>query len=147
MIVAILPILGLIIGASLQYFFTRYLENQRHHRELRTQAYLDYLKSISELAHLNDPQGSQERDLFAKVADAKARICLYGSEGVLRAFALFEKLGATITSPMQQKAFVGMVLAMREDSGSTYVSSTEDIEMLLLGKHDWQGRDHHRSSK
>jgi hypothetical protein len=65
--IAILSFFGVIIGASLQYVFTRYLDNQRHHRDLRTQAYLDYLNSVSGLAHLNEPQGSQERDLLAKV--------------------------------------------------------------------------------
>ncbi len=49
---AILSFLGVVMGASFQYVFTRYLDNQRHQRELRTQAYLDYLKSISGLAHL-----------------------------------------------------------------------------------------------
>jgi hypothetical protein len=68
---AILSFFGVVIGASLQYVFTRYLDNQRHHRELRTQAYLDYLKSVSGLAHLNEAQGSQERDLLAAAADAK----------------------------------------------------------------------------
>jgi membrane protein DedA with SNARE-associated domain len=48
---AILSFLGVVMGASLQYVFTRYLDNQRHQRELRSQAYLHYLKSISGLAH------------------------------------------------------------------------------------------------
>ncbi|MGA7046185.1 MAG: hypothetical protein WBY98_07980 [Candidatus Sulfotelmatobacter sp.] len=52
MTTAILSFLGVVMGASFQYVFTRYLDNQRHQRELRTQAYLDYLKSISGLAHL-----------------------------------------------------------------------------------------------
>ena len=52
---AILSLFGVVFGASLQYVFTRYLDNQRHHRELRTQSYLDYLNSVSGLAHLNEP--------------------------------------------------------------------------------------------
>lgn len=44
---AILSIIGVLVGASLQYLFTRYLETQRQRRELRTQAYLDYIKSAS----------------------------------------------------------------------------------------------------
>ena len=66
MLTAILPVVGVLVGASLQYLFTRYLETQRYQRDLRTQAYLDYIKSVSGLARLNDPQGSQERDLLAK---------------------------------------------------------------------------------
>jgi hypothetical protein len=50
---------GLVVGAYLQYLFTSHLESKRHQRELRTQAYLDFLKCVSELAHLNDPSDSQ----------------------------------------------------------------------------------------
>ena len=64
MLTAVLPVVGVLVGASLQYFFTRYLEAQRYQRDLRTQAYLDYIRSISGLAHLNDPHGSQERDCW-----------------------------------------------------------------------------------
>jgi hypothetical protein len=55
MTTAILSLFGVLLGASLQYVFTRYLDNQRHHRELRTQSYMDYLNSVSGLAHLNEP--------------------------------------------------------------------------------------------
>ncbi|MBZ5680303.1 MAG: hypothetical protein LAO24_09380 [Acidobacteriia bacterium] len=107
MTTAILSIFGVIIGASLQYVFTRYLENQRHRRELRTQAYLDYLNSVNGLAHPNEPQGSQQRDLFAKAADAK-----------------------------QRAAFVAMVAAMRKDSGNTAGPGIEDMDTVLLGSRD-----------
>jgi hypothetical protein len=134
--IAILSFFGVIIGASLQYVFTRYLDNQRHHRDLRTQAYLDYLNSVSGLAHLNEPQGSQERDLLAKVADAKGRVCLYGSKEVIHAFALFEKLGAVVSSVQQRAAFVAMVIAMRNDSRNSADPGTEDIALVLLGSRD-----------
>jgi hypothetical protein len=52
MLTAVLPVVGVLVGASLQYFFTRYLETQRHQRDLRTQAYLDYIRAMSGLGHL-----------------------------------------------------------------------------------------------
>jgi hypothetical protein len=110
MLTAVLPVVGVLVGASLQYLFTRYLETQRYQRDLRTQAYLDYIKSVSGLARLNDPQGSQERDLLANAADAKARICLYGSGEVVKALASFEKLGAAVISPPQCESFVAMIM-------------------------------------
>jgi hypothetical protein len=117
---------------------SRYLENQRHHREVRTQAYLDYLKSVSEQARLNNPEGSAEDDLLsAKTLDAKERICLYGSKEVIHAFAVFEKLGATISSDQQRTAFVAMVAAMRADSGNASTQDTQvDVEMVLMGRRD-----------
>ncbi len=136
MMTAVLSIFGLVIGATLQYFFTRHHENQRYLRELRTQAYLDFLKGVAHMAHLNDTHGSQERDAYAKVTDAKARICLYGSGEVIEAFAVFEKLGATVQSLPQQEAFVAMIWAMRRDSGSTSGPQVEDIATVLLGIRD-----------
>jgi|HubBroStandDraft_6_1064221.scaffolds.fasta_scaffold04953_7 hypothetical protein len=52
MLTSILPVVGVLVGASLQYFFTRYLEAQRYQRDLRTGAYIDYVKAVSGLATL-----------------------------------------------------------------------------------------------
>ena len=97
---------------------------------------MDYLKCISGLAHLNELQGSQERDLLATAADAKGRICVYGSMEVIHAFAVFERLGAVISSAKQQEAFVAMVAAMRKDSGNAAGPETEDMGIVLLGSRD-----------
>jgi len=133
MLVAVLSVVGVLVGASLQYFFTRNHDAQRYQRDLRTQAYLDYIKSVTGLAHLSDPQGPQERDLWASAADAKARICLYGSGEVIQAFAAFEQLGAMLSSPSEQRCFVAMIAAMRKDSGNESPANIEDIRLLLLG--------------
>jgi hypothetical protein len=130
---AIFSFFGVVIGASLQYIFTRYLEVQRHGRELRTQAYLDFINCVSELAHLNEPQGSQERDLLAKTTSAKGRICLYGSREVIHAFAAFENLGAVISSPEQRAGFVALLAAMRKDSGNAAGPEAQDMQVVLLG--------------
>ncbi|MGB7601327.1 MAG: hypothetical protein WBM24_13535 [Candidatus Sulfotelmatobacter sp.] len=97
---------------------------------------MDYLKPVSGLAHLNEAQGSQERNLLAAAADAKGRICLYGSKEVIHAFAVFERLGAVISSAKQQTAFIAMVAAMRKDSGDAAGPTTDDIGMILLGSRD-----------
>jgi hypothetical protein len=85
---------------------------------------------------LNDPSGSQERDLFARTADAKARICLYGSGEVIHALAVFEKLGAVVSSTQQHAAFVAIVSAMRNDSGNAAGPEVEDMARVLLGNRD-----------
>jgi hypothetical protein len=132
--IAIMSFLGVVIGASLQYIFTRYLETQRHLRELRSQAYLDYFKGISEQVHRTDLQELEDRDPLGRVADAKARICLYGSRDVIRSLASFENLGAALSSNEQRAAFVAMVAAMRADSGVVPPPESRDIEIVLLGK-------------
>ena len=136
MFTAILAILGIIVGAVLQYVFTRHIENQKHFQSLRALAYTDYLKSVCEQANLGaQPFSKEHREIFARTADAKSRICLFGSNEAVDAFAVFETLGASMNSPEQRKAFLSMVAIMRSDSGGSDDASIENLEIVLLGHH------------
>ena len=118
MITALLSFIGVVIGASLQYVFTRHIEDQRHIRNLRSKAYMDYLKNVAELANFRPQEKSKERtELMVRTADAKARISLYGSNRAIEAFSEWEQLGPTMASEEQRQTFISMVHAMREDSG------------------------------
>lgn len=131
---AVLSFLGIIIGAALQYFFTRHLDNQKYQRELRTKAYTDYLKSVSELASVRPQCQSQDgKELSARTADAKCRICVYGSVEAVKAFAEFERLGAAMNTSEQCAAFSRMVAIMRSDSTNGGAVASLDLEIVLLG--------------
>lgn len=131
---AILSILGLVVGAVLQFFFSKHLDNKKHQRDLRAKAYADYLQCVSEQATLGHQQQSTERQqLWARIADAKCRISLYGAPAVMAAFAKFERMGAAINSEEQRRAFVDMVLAMRQDALGNSLINHADIEIILLG--------------
>ena len=134
MLTAILSFLGVMIGASLQYIFTRHIESQRHLRDLRSKAYMDYLRCVCEQAQFKLKEDTKERqELFTRTADAKTRICLYGSNEAIEAFSIFEKLGPTMGTDDQRRAFTSMVLIMRNDSGSKLGAQPEDIQTVLLG--------------
>ena len=134
MTAAIFSFVGVVVGAFLQYYFTRHLDGQKHHRELRTAAYTDYLKCVSELANLGRNRASQEgRELTFRTADAKCRICLYGSSAVIEAFARFERLGATMATPEQSISFTRMVSLMRNDSSRGEVVGDAELQTVLLG--------------
>lgn len=134
MTAAIFSFVGVIVGAVLQYFFTRHLDSQKHHRELRTAAYTDYLKCVSEHASFGRKRESQEgQELASRTADAKCRICLYGSSDVIGAFANFERLGATMNTPEQCQAFTRMVSIMRDDSARGGLVEGADLQVVLLG--------------
>jgi hypothetical protein len=131
---AIFSFFGIIVGATLQYFFTRHLDRQKHHRELRTMAYSDYLKCVSEQANLGKQRQSQEgREIASKTADAKCRICLYGSSLAVEAFAEFERLGASMNTVDQCTAFTRMVAIMRTDTANGGEVELTDLEAVLLG--------------
>lgn len=133
---AAFSLIGLVVGAVLQFLFTRHLDNKKHQRDLRAKAYADYLQCVSELANLGHQRSSAEgRQLGAKTADAKCRISLYGAPAVISAFAKFERLGAAMSTDEQCRTFTDMVAAMRHDTlGSSSVDQT-DLETVLLGVH------------
>lgn len=130
---ALLPLIGIIIGAFLQYYFSRHLENVRIQREARIQAYTDYLKSICELAFPNQGESTDGSVINARIADAKCRICLYGSRKAITAFALFEERGASISTPEQYNAFISMVKIMRKDSVKSANVSIDQLGLILFG--------------
>ena len=131
---AIFSLIGLVIGAILQFIFTRHLDSQKYQRELRTKAYTDYLKCVSEHANLAQQRESPEgRELSAKTADTKCRICLYGSSAVIEAFADFERLGAAMNTQKQSLAFTHMVSIMRSDSASKGQATLDNLQTILLG--------------
>ncbi|GLQ31948.1 hypothetical protein [Litoribrevibacter albus] len=134
MLTALISFLGVVIGASLQYFFTKHIENQRHLRDLRSQAYMDYLKCVCEQAQFRPKLGSKEQqELFSRTGDAKSRICLYGSREAISAFSNFEKLGASMARQDQRDAFTTMISIMRTDSGSELCEDTTDLQNVILG--------------
>jgi len=133
MTAAIFSFIGIVIGAALQYVFTRHLDNLRAHRDARTKAYTDYLRCVSEHANLDQMHSSDGHELGARTADAKCRVCLYGSSQVVAAFAQFERLGATMNSQEQQAAFTRMVTIMRHDSTGSAGVTSGDLQVVLLG--------------
>src|SRR5438477_3388886 len=87
----LLPLLGVLVGAGLQYFFSRSAEVKRHERTLRIDAYSDYLRSVGEAETLKmDPQATRRSDVMARAIAAKARVCVHGSAAVVVALARFE---------------------------------------------------------
>ena len=73
-LVAILPLMGVVIGAILQFWLSRAAERDKHAADRRSQAYADYLRAVAAAAHL----GSDEdwRDAHRDIADAKARMAV-----------------------------------------------------------------------
>jgi len=122
----IFTLVGILIGAVLTFFLTRRQESEKHSRLMVTQAYSDYLRAVAEGAHLN--LESKEAQISARITDAKARICLYGSPDVVRQLAAFDKAGGAIVTPEQHDLFATLVLTMRGDSKVR----REDLERVLF---------------
>lgn len=133
MTIILLSFLGIIAGAALQYIVTRRLEHQKQHRDLRTLAYTDYLKSVCEQATLAlQPLSTEGRELRARMANAKSRIWLYGCEEVVSSLAAFERLGSKLNTREQRNCFAALVSTMRKDSKGHSGASIENLEILAI---------------
>ncbi len=132
---AIAGLAGIAIGASLTSFFARRTNETKHYLELGTQAYVDFMKSTAALAIAQKNKNvEKEFDATAQLADAKARICIYGSAGVIKDLAAFWRNGAQLDSPERYSAFVRLAQAMRK-SGIMMKQPVPnaDIAQLLVG--------------
>jgi hypothetical protein len=124
---ALLTLAGIILGSVLTYLFTRSHENKKHLRLLQTEAYADYLRCVAEAAHIN--LQTDAAALFARAADAKTRICLYGAPEVITLLAAFQRAGGATNTKEQRDAFLKLVAAMRCDP----TVAASDLDVVLFG--------------
>lgn len=122
-------LLSVLVGAVIGAALSRWTDRARHHEELRSKAYADYLRAVASAAHLRSDD--DERDAFREASDAKARIAVYGSADVIRALARFEEAGANLSSREAINGFVSLVSAMRPTKGSV---EERQLSLLLLGR-------------
>jgi hypothetical protein len=116
------------IGAALQFWFSRAAERMKHTESLRSQAYADYLRAVAAAAHLRSDEDL--RDAHRDAADAKARIAVYGSVSVISALARFAETGAVLTNGPPADAFLALVSSMRPSEAAV---SDRDLKLVLLG--------------
>ena len=126
---AVLSLIGVALGASLQYYFGRTLEGRKQLAVQRAQAYVDYFKAVALLA-----QHSGGKDHLAMAADAKVRVCIYGSPSVIRCLSAFEATGAIINSADGAVAIMELLRAMRNDTGMGDGGiGQQDFQRIVLG--------------
>ena len=124
---AILPLVGILVGAILHHWFSRAAETSKQVSLLRSAAYVDYLRAVARLAHSST---SEERSTaLLGASDAKARIAIYGTTPVVRALARFEEGGPVLDNADSMQRFVEFVSA----AGVSNASPAE-LKLVLLGK-------------
>lgn len=127
-ITALLSLLGVALGAGLQFASSRAVERARHGEELQARSYADYLRAVAAAGHLRSDEDL--RDAHRDAADAKARIAVYGRAPVVQALARFEQTGAVLSNPESCAAFIALVGSMR---GPGEAVTSRDLEVVLLG--------------
>jgi hypothetical protein len=128
----LLPLIGLVVGATLQFALSRVGESTKAKSALRVQAYVDYIACLTDSTYLRESE--RKAEVLSRAANAKTRISIYGTADVISALAEFEKTGAEIRTKEQQMAILTLISTMRAESvGKQHDVSNEDLGLMLLG--------------
>ena len=126
--IAIIPLVGVALGATLQFRLSRAAAREQHAESLRSQACSDYLRAVAAAAHLRSDEDL--RDAHRDAPDAKSRIAVYGSADTISALSRFEEAGGVLVDGPAVEAFVTLVASMRPSGDSV---PTRDLKTILLG--------------
>jgi hypothetical protein len=125
-------ITGLVVGLGV-VFLNRNSETIKQFQILKMSAYSDFIRGIAGLAILqNEPieemreHVSRGREYKALVADAKARIAIYGDETVVSSLAQFLRGGSILDTPERNKEFTSVCQKMRADDSAAPPSNISD---------------------
>jgi len=116
-VVALVGVVGVVLGAIAQFVFTKRTEATKHFQELRSTAYTDFIKGTAGIAISQRLRADEsEREFTILLADAKARIAVYGAPQVVSAMSAFFRHHSSLDSPAALNAFISIVQEMRHDT-------------------------------
>ncbi|MEE9355732.1 MAG: hypothetical protein V3U75_09110 [Methylococcaceae bacterium] len=134
----VLPILGIVTGASIQSYYAKKAENKKQVLMSKTNAYVDYLECVSQSAHMDRSSKNELALLLSRTVSSKSKICVYGSKEVILALARFEETGANMGSKENAEIFINLCSAMRKDHMDENTEELlEEMNVILLGKGRW----------
>lgn|SRR5579863_832288 len=126
---------AVILTAFLTYIFAKTGDRRKHYQDLRTTAYVDFVKSAAGIAIAqNYSDHAKVLESTILMVDAKTRISIYGSKKVISALANFFKQHGMLNNKIAYTAFVEIVEAMRaETPNGMEVVDHEQLGNLLFG--------------
>jgi hypothetical protein len=129
---ALLPLVGVIVGATIQHFLSRSQEAVRQRQSLRASAYVDYLRAVcSRTIAQREGRKEDESKGIALMTDAKARMCIYGDANTLHALADFHRIGCDLATRDGIDAFLALCEAMRAEVDPV-PGAREDVSRILF---------------
>lgn len=123
--------------AALQFTFGQRLEARKQLGVQKAQAYIDFFRALSALAQ------DRSKEQLALAADAKTRICIYGSVIVVQRLGDFERAGAIVAKGAGQAALIELMQAMRQDVTNSATPLKQEDLMHILFSHGTMDRSAH----
>jgi hypothetical protein len=131
--VSIVPTLfAIIAGVITQYVLFYYTDRRKRNADLKMQAYVDLIRSVSELGMAQrHKDAAKEKENRIKLLDAKSRIVIYGSQEVIKNLAEFFKEGGVLTNAEERRLFIRVYQAMRNEYQKGKIEDNE-VELLIF---------------
>ena len=127
------------LGAILGSLLTLRTERFKHLQELRSTAYVDFLRGFARVTRAQNEKMKDEHSMLEEregnvtVTDSRARIAIYGGHDVVQALSRFIDLGTQTHTLEGRKAFVDLCSVMRTETGRKH-ALPEDIKVVLFGR-------------
>jgi len=127
-----MPMVGIILGATLQHIFTRKSSSKQYLKKLETQAYIDFIKAAAGINIAQRKKNNQKDQEYSQLmVDAKARICIYGEKEVISSIANFWREGAQLTNAEEMNKFIKIINAIRKANKIKEIEN-RNISQLLF---------------
>ncbi|RAI57295.1 hypothetical protein [Roseicella frigidaeris] len=113
----------------------RFSELEKAQRSAHFETYAEFWSATGVLVLAQRAKDeTAERQALARLAAAKGRIALHGSERVIALLAEFDRGGAILDTPERCARFIEAILAMRQDASEQAGEiRIADLHRLLLG--------------
>ena len=111
-VIALIALIGAIVGGLIQAANQTRLAKGEYLRRQKADAYIKYFEGIAHLAHAKDDD--EKRSAYSSIAEARARIAMYGSADVVTKMASVFRLGPIKRADMAEHA--SLIKAMRLDA-------------------------------
>ena len=132
---SIVPALfAIIAGVITQYVLFYYTDRRKRNADLKMQAYVDLIRSVSELGMAyKDKDIAKEKEYRVKLLDAKSRIIIYGSQKVIKTLAEYFKTGGNLNNEEERSLFIRVYQAMRNEYQKGKIGNKE-VECLIFNR-------------
>ena len=120
----VIALVVVLIGYSTQYWYSKKLESEKHKQNLRTNAYVDFIMAVTGKAITQKNKMNKEQEFDLILAEAKARLSIYGSKEVIESIAKFWREGdASLGTPEGRDLFINIWQTMRKE----YLPKDENV--------------------
>lgn len=129
-------VLGILVGAFLQYRFGIQRSKKDTVIEMKASVYEDFVRSIVG-ASFAEVRGEVDGDVLSKVAEAKARACIYGEPSVIEAIAeAWRKTDGDFNFDKQEHvgAIVKIIREMRDDGFAGGKVDSDNVSRAVFAK-------------